>query len=864
MTSLLDAAAALRELLNAQRQAKRLLRLSFPRNDAPEGALLAANGLQAWEGLSKDFEFIVEVLSDRPDIALKDVLAKMVTIELVCDDGSVRYFNGHVFSFGFVRNDAGFAFYEMVLRPWLAFLHYRQDNRLFHGQTVVEQTEAVFARYDARDWKSEHLDNDVVMTDACQFDETDHNYLHRRWEALGWRYRYEHRADGHTLVLSGDSVSSPPIDGSGQVQWRGEIGSGLIGCGLWALSATRTVASTAYAAAGFDFKSPTPRSTDVPTLNEQGHVPALEVYEYAGAYGLKDDTDADAFVRRRIEEIEGRAKTFEAQGNDAHLQCGRSFALIGHLDPLSADLQPGHNEFLVLEVQHSATNNYEVRAGGASGYSSTATVTRKKVPWRPGRGFHSTDTRIYGLQTAIVVGGADQQICTDEHGRVRVQFHWDREGSYNTASSAWIRVASTFAGQQFGQIALPRVGDEVVVEFLDGNPDRPLITGRVFNARHMPPAFSHVSRLPADHALSGWSSRELQGTRLQQLRFDDTQGQISTQLASEHAGTQLNQGWVGTPRQGGQSTPRGEGLEARTRAALALRGERGVLLSAEALPGEASAMLYRGALIGLAEAVQSMQQQLAQLGATHNAGEADVAKLTQLVEQLKNLENGSNTAPDAPGGGTPMVAIHAPAGVAVAAGDNLLLAAQSHLDALSVGNTQIAAGQHVLVHAGGGANVFAHSGGVRVVTAQADVDVRADTGNVIITAAKQLKLRAGERIDLEAPVVCAITNGAQVDIGNGQITQQSSGAHVIKAASFAQTGPGGGSPPGLQLPTSMLTTDEQYVLRLQGSGAPAANRRYCIDLTDGPSVSGRSDAQGRTSLANTDAIRIAAVTLFDD
>jgi type VI secretion system secreted protein VgrG len=252
------------------------------------------------------------------------------------------------------------------------------------------------------------------------------------------------------------------------------------------------------------------------------------------------------------------------------------------------------------------------------------------------------------------------------------------------------------------------------------------------------------------------------------------------------------------------------------------------------------------------------------LGTTHNAGEADVAKLTQLVEQLKALENGSNTAPDAAGGGTPLVAIHAPAGVAVAAGDNLLLAAQSHLDALSVGNTQIAAGQHVLVHAGGGVNVFAHSEGVRVVTAQADVDIRADTGNVTVTAAKQLKLRAGERIDLEAPVVCAITNGAQVDIGDGQITQQSSGAHVIKAASFAQTGPGGGMPPGLQLPTSTLTTDERYALRLQGSGAAAANRRYRIDLTDGPSVSGRSDAQGRTSLANTDAIRIAAVTLFDD
>jgi type VI secretion system secreted protein VgrG len=211
-----------------------------------------------------------------------------------------------------------------------------------------------------------------------------------------------------------------------------------------------------------------------------------------------------------------------------------------------------------------------------------------------------------------------------------------------------------------------------------------------------------------------------------------------------------------------------------------------------------------------------------------------------------------------------MVAIHAPAGVAVAAGDNLLLAAQTHLDALSVGNCQIAAGQHVLVHAGGGVNVFAHSGGVRVVTAQADVDVRADSGNVTITAAQCLRLRAGKEIAMEAPLIRGITNGAQVDIGNGQITQQSSGAHVIKAASFAQTGPGGGAPPGLQLPTSALATDEYYVLRLQGAGTPAANRRYRIDLTDGRSIAGRTDAQGHTQLAQADAILIANITMFDD
>ncbi|MDC6256490.1 contractile injection system protein, VgrG/Pvc8 family [Ralstonia solanacearum] len=135
MANMLEAAQALQALMSGQRQNKRLLRLSFPRNDGPAGALMVANRLEAYEGLSRDFQFTVEILSDNPDIELKDVLGKMVTVELVRDDGSQRYFNGYVFDFRFVKNDAGFSYYDMVLLPWLAFLRYRRDNYLFHGRS---------------------------------------------------------------------------------------------------------------------------------------------------------------------------------------------------------------------------------------------------------------------------------------------------------------------------------------------------------------------------------------------------------------------------------------------------------------------------------------------------------------------------------------------------------------------------------------------------------------------------------------------------------------------------------------------------------------------------------------------------------
>ncbi|WP_354684941.1 type VI secretion system tip protein TssI/VgrG [Cupriavidus necator] len=528
MTNMLEAARALQALMNGQRQNKRLLRLSFPHDDGPAGALMVANRLEASEGLSRDFRFTVEILSDNPDIALKDVMGRMVTVELVREDGSLRYFNGYVFDFRFVRNDAGFSYYDMVLLPWLAFLRYRRDNYLFHDRTIEEQTTSIFDDYEVRDWTTRALHNDERMTEACQFDETDYNYLHRRWEAKGWHYWYEHRKDGHTLVLCGDSTQAEPIDGGGQMAWQGK--SGVIDCGLTSFSPVRTVAATAYAASSFDFKNPRPVRADVPTVNRQGRLPELEVYEYTGAYGFKDAAAGQDFVRLRIEEIEAAGKHFEASGDDDRSQCGRTFRLSGRMGLPVSGADAEDDEFLILEARHTISNNYETRESRKSDYSSSLTCIRKKIPWRPGRGFNSTEARIYGLQTAIVVGPKGEEIYTDEYGRVRVQFHWDREGGYNEKSSAWVRVASTWAGSNFGFVAIPRIGQEVLVQWLDGNPDRPLITGRVYNQDNMPPW-----ELPANKTQTGILSRSTEGAygNANALRFEDKKGAEEVWLHAE-------------------------------------------------------------------------------------------------------------------------------------------------------------------------------------------------------------------------------------------------------------------------------------------------------------------------------------------
>lgn len=204
----------------SERQHDRLLCLSFPHDDGPLAQLLV-NQLHASEGLSRPFEFIAELLSDDPGIPLKEVQGKLMCIALVRKDGSLRYFSGRVFGFSLKRVDGGISFYEARLAPWFTYLSLRKDSYLFHYTTLYEQARSIFGDYaNLADWDWRVQGASGVMTDCCQFDETDSNFLERRWAAAGIFYWFEHSATGHTLVLSDDSCAAPPIDGAPEIPFQ--------------------------------------------------------------------------------------------------------------------------------------------------------------------------------------------------------------------------------------------------------------------------------------------------------------------------------------------------------------------------------------------------------------------------------------------------------------------------------------------------------------------------------------------------------------------------------------------------------------------------------------------------------------------
>jgi type VI secretion system secreted protein VgrG len=777
-------------------QHDRLMRLEFPRNDGPDPILLP-NRLSAHEEISRCFRYEVELLSDDARIPLKAMMARMVTISIVREDGSLRYFNGYVTEFRFLRADGGFAFYRMVLEPWLAFARLRKDNVSFHGKSVIELTELTFARYRQADWNPVLVGEYPRMTCANQYDETDYNHLHRRWEDLGLHYWYEHRADGHTLWLSDRSTLAQPIDASGiddsgEIPFRDKAGS-LEDDGIREWSPVRRIGSGRTTLASFDYKNPVAQRSSAESLNDQGDVFPYEIYENTGSYGFRTHDDGEKVAQQRMGERDANTQYFEALGNDRTAQPGRYFKLGGHF---SAELrapkrgepaQPSirDRDYLILSVDHEASNNYQAGPGAPSHYENTFRCMRKDIQWRPGRNYNSRPCTYPGIQTAIVVGPDGSEIHTDGYGRVKVQFHWDRLGNYDENSSPWLRVMSPGAGSEFGNIRLPRVGEEVAVVYLDGNIDHPVILGALHNAIHMPPW-----QLPEQEALSGLRSRELQageGGRGNHLVLDDTTGKIQAQLKSDHQCSQLSLGHITRIEDtNGRKDPRGEGWELRTDGHGVARAAKGLLITTEARP-EA-----RGPIKDMSETSQRLiaaaeqHQVLGEIAQRNGAQDADnnqAAVATVLQTQTDEIKGGTSGSASFSELAQPHLVIASPAGIATTTAQSTHIA--SELD------TAITAGKSVSIAAGNGFfasirqtfRLFVQKAGIKLIAASGDIDVKALTDNVNLFAKLNITQTAN-RIVISAKEEIVINGGGSyAKFGVGGIEQGTSGTFTAHAAS---------------------------------------------------------------------------------
>lgn len=837
----------LKDLISA-RQHNRILRLSFPNSEGPRCEFVVEK-LDAFESMSRDFEFTIEILSDNAKLELKDLQGKLLSVELVQKGGTLRYFSGYCFSFR-LKKAENIAFYEAKLAPWLRYLTLRKDSYLFHEANLREQTGSIFSDYGAHPvWDFKVYGDDVAMTDACQFNETDSNYLHRRWEAAGIHYFYEHNEKGHKLVLGDDSIRAAPIDGDPEIRFHLHGGAEEADA-ISEWSPVRFIEPASVRLGAFDFKNPRPQEISLPTLNQQGGVFNVESYEYTGAFGFRNHDAGDRLVRLRLEEMEAAGKYFEACGNNSRVMPGRWFSLVDRFGKYPFDngrTTKSLNEFLIIEVRHSATNNYLQTAGEEARYSNQLTCSRKAIPWRPGRGFNSVDTKILAPQTAIVVGPEAQgSIHTDEYGRIRVQFHWDRAGVGDERSSGWVRVSSSWAGAELGAAAVPRVGSEVIVQWLDGCPDRPIVTGCVHNQRYMPPW-----TLPAQRALMGLRSRELTpdggnaaGGRSNHLILDDTNEQIQVQIKSDHQQSQISLGYI-TRIDGnsGRQHAGGEGWEIATNAWGVARAEKGMLLTTEPISSATPEAKDMGGALQRLDSAQDQHAALARMAESAQAQESgqQAAIADTIARQNHGIRGG---AADFPELSEPQIVLASPAGIALSSASTVHLASAS-ITAITGGKSVSIASGDLFASVANTFRLFVHRAGMKLIAASGKVTIEAQRDELEVLANKVLTLISEtDWVDIKGKKGVRL-HGANCMIEVGEKVQVFTSSPTLFHGNLQTLAPKSVSQHFNERPTSRF---DQEVRFLGPDNKPAKDIDHEIHREDGSTIDGKTAASGTTGL----------------
>jgi type VI secretion system secreted protein VgrG len=466
------------------------------------------------EALSRPFEFTLQLSTTAKSVDLTSALGATMTVGVPGKDGLSRYLHGHVVTITEAGSGDGHQFYTAQVRPWFYLLSYNQDSRIFQDLSVVDIARTIFEERGFGDFKFS-LSQSAYRTYeySVQYRESDFAFLSRLFEQEGIYYFFEHGADKHTLVLA-DSPESHTAYDLGEVEYLPvTMGRNVVSAHLDSWQSARRMQAGVYVLDDYDFVRPR-ASLAIKLAAPKAHAFAdAEIYDYPGEYTKEDE--GERLVSVRLHAMQNEFARCWAGGNVPELGPGLTFKLANH--PRAEENQP----YLILGSSYEIDGgDLESAEGGSGGlnFHSTLAVMALSTPFRP-----APSTRrpvISGHQTAKVVGRAGDEITTDKYGRVKVQFPWDRLGESNAKSSCWVRVAQVWAGSGMGSMHVPRIGQEVLVSFLEGDPDRPIITGRVYNGGAMPPF-----ELPAKAMVSGTKTESTPGGGgYNEFSMDDTKG----------------------------------------------------------------------------------------------------------------------------------------------------------------------------------------------------------------------------------------------------------------------------------------------------------------------------------------------------
>ena len=469
------------------------------------------------EQLGRPFQIDVDLLSEEPDADFSKVVGTNATIRLLLRNGQTRYFNGFVSRFTHAGGSTRTAYYRMTLSPWLWFLTRASDCRIFQNMKAPDIILKMFRDRGFSDFENSLKGKYVEREYTVQYRETDFNFVSRLMEEEGIYYYWDHQNGKHVMVLADEYASHAPFPQYKKMPYFPPTQGDREQEYIWSWIVEQQVQPGHYAVKDYNFKQPAQVMDGKGDLARQHAQPDFDMFDYPGGHMETADGDPRAMIR--LDEFQAEHEIIRGRGDVRGLAVGYTFTL----DGFPRDSQ--NKEYLISSTVHELeSDDYDSVAEGAADappYRVSFTALLATQQFRPRR--ITPKPVLAGPQTAFVVGPDGEEIHTDKYGRVKVQFHWDRnpDKAKKEALSCWMRVAQMWAGKSWGTVFLPRVGHEVVVEFLEGDPDRPLITGSVYNGSTMPPY-----ALPDHKTKSTIKSNSSKGSAgFNEIRFEDKKGE---------------------------------------------------------------------------------------------------------------------------------------------------------------------------------------------------------------------------------------------------------------------------------------------------------------------------------------------------
>jgi type VI secretion system secreted protein VgrG len=474
--------------------------------------VLLLRSFSASEHISRLFEFELDLLSENHEINFDEIIGQNVTIRMDLPEGGTRYWNGFINRFvQGASTSRQFAQYRATMVPWLWFLTLKSDCRIFQQMSVPQIVRQVFEDLEFSDIEDRTSGGYRTWTYCVQYRETAFNFVSRLMEQEGIYYYFAHEQGKCTIVLCDSRSKHDTFADHEKIAFIPDSRASSTQERINAWTVVKNVSSGKFAHTDYNFLKPSASLMSVEE-DQKGHAHAgYEIYDYPGEYA--ENADGDKYAKVRMEELAQSHEVCDGASDSRGLCAGYLFTLTRH------SRRDQNREYLIVSTTcHAAAQGYETSGGQQELWTCSFQAIPSTVQFRPVR--TTPKPVIDGTQTAVVCGPAGDEIYTDEHGQVKVQFHWDRLGQYDENSSCWIRVAQNWAGNRWGGLYIPRIGQEVIVTFLEGDPDQPIIVGAVYHGSNRPPyelpAEKTKSTLKSDSSPGGGGSNE--------IRFEDKAG----------------------------------------------------------------------------------------------------------------------------------------------------------------------------------------------------------------------------------------------------------------------------------------------------------------------------------------------------